>query len=102
HGVDPLRIVALIERRAVGIDVAALHALDQSDMAAHVARQPRVRRRMDVLRAHAVADLEARRSLRRPRERAARHDALDALQRELAALERLAGPQRAAGGELVG
>ena len=58
--VEPLRIVALADARRVGKHVAAVDALDHADLAARVARQPRVRRRMDVLGAHAVARLEAR------------------------------------------
>ena len=66
HGVEPLRVVALAHRGAVGKHMGAVHALDRADLAAHIARQPRVGRRMDVLGAHAVARLVARRPLGGP------------------------------------
>jgi hypothetical protein len=46
--------------------------------------------------------LEARGRGRRPCERAARHDSRNGVSREFAALQRLAGTQRAASGKLVG
>ena len=61
HGVEPLRVLAEALGVAVGEDVAAVDALDRPDLAARVAREPRVRVRVEVPRAHAVADGEARR-----------------------------------------
>ena len=52
-------------------------ALDDADMAAHVARQPCMRGRMDVPGAHTIAGLELRGRLRIAPELAAHHDALD-------------------------
>ena len=75
HRVEPLRIVALIGRDRVRIHVAAVAHLDHADLVAGVARQPRVRRRMDVLGAHPVARLELLRALRLAVERAARQPA---------------------------
>ena len=63
--------------------------LDHADMAARVARQPGVRRRMNVPGADAIARFELGRRGRRPSEFAAHHDALDIIKGELAVLERL-------------
>ena len=61
HGVKPLRIFAGAGRMAVGKDVTAAHMLDDADMSAHIARQPRVCRRVHGLRAHAIAGRKPRR-----------------------------------------
>src|SRR2546426_7023521 len=48
-------------RVLVGQDEDAVIAIDHADLVARVTRQARVARRVQVLRAHAVAGLEARR-----------------------------------------
>ena len=58
HGIEPLRVLAGALRVAVGKNVKADDALDDAGTPAHVARQPRVRRRIDVFGAHFVARLE--------------------------------------------
>src|SRR5262249_47972312 len=99
-GVEPLRVVALVDGHRVRKGVAAVHQFDHAETPACVARQAGVRGRMDVLRAHAIARLEAGRRLRLPVERAARHPLLDDVRRELAR-ERLAAARRAAGRNLL-
>src|SRR5262249_29950226 len=94
HGVEPLRIVAPVGGDRIRERMAAVHELDHADASAGIARQPGMRRRMDVLGPHPVARLEARRPLRLPEERAARHALLDHLGGELAP-ERLRRVQRA-------
>src|SRR6476620_4689607 len=66
HGVKPLRILALAGGDGVRKDVRAMQTLHHTDTAARVAWQTRVRRWMNVLRAHVVADFEARGRARRP------------------------------------
>src|ERR1035437_3617001 len=55
RGVEPLRIFASTSGVAVGKDMTAQHAFDDADMPAHIARQPRMGRRMDHLGADAIA-----------------------------------------------
>src|ERR1700722_14213208 len=64
-------------------------ALDHADMAARVARQPRVGLGVDVFGAHPIARFEFCRPGRSTAELAAHHDALDIIELELAVLERL-------------
>jgi hypothetical protein len=59
HRVEPLRIFALTHSVAVGKDVSTMKQLDYADMTADIARQPRVRRRIDHLHPNAVAYCEA-------------------------------------------
>ena len=40
--------------------MAAANGFDDADMAARITRQPRMRRRVDIFRAYAVADRKAR------------------------------------------
>jgi hypothetical protein len=54
-GVEPLRIVALVDCDRVRERVAAADERDDAETAAGIARQPGVRQRMDVLRPHPVA-----------------------------------------------
>src|SRR5918994_7902875 len=55
HRVKPLRILALADRNRVRKDVRPMQSLDHTDTAARVTRQTRVRLRMNIFRAHAVA-----------------------------------------------
>jgi hypothetical protein len=77
-------------------------AFDHADMAARVARQPRVGARMNVPGAHPIARLEFCRRGRRASELAAHHDALDIRESELAPLERFRGLHRVAGCDIGG
>src|SRR5260370_29728470 len=67
-GVEPLRAVALVDRERIGKGVATVHQLDDAEPAARVARQPGMRRRMNVPRAHAIARPETSGRLRLPEE----------------------------------
>src|SRR5262249_46396786 len=98
--IEPLRIFALVYGDRVGEDVAAAHGFDHADAVARVARQARMRRRMNVLGAHSITRLEPRRRLRRPRVRAAR-DNIGHVARGQFAFERFARAQRVAGREFV-
>ena len=82
--------------------MAAEVTLDHADMAACVAWQPGVRRRMNVPGADAIARLELGRRGRRASEFAAHHDALDIIKGELAALERLGRFDRVTRGDFPG
>jgi len=62
-----------------------MQPLDHADVAAGVTRQARVRRGMNIFRAHAVAGFEARGRLRRPSVRAALRNPIHIRQRERAA-----------------
>ena len=62
HGIKPLRIFAFAGSYGVGKDVRAMQALDHAHVAARIARQARMRRWVNVFRAHAVADFERARS----------------------------------------
>src|ERR1044071_8957800 len=77
HRVKPLRILTLAGTDRVGKDMSAVQPLDHTDPVARIARQARMRRRVNVLRAHAVAGFEARRSGRRPAIRTAFCDSPD-------------------------
>src|SRR5436189_126615 len=81
---------------------AAASITQLPDTAAHVARQPRVRHRMNVPGAHPITRLEPRWRGRRAPELAAHHDALDIGEGELAALERLRRLHRMSGGNVLG
>src|ERR1044071_4044466 len=59
HRVKPLRILTLAGTDRVGKDMSAVQPLDHTDPVARIARQARMRRRVNVLRAHAVAGFEA-------------------------------------------
>src|SRR5262245_45955115 len=61
HGIKPLWIFALADSHGVRKHVSAMHALDHAHVSARITRQTRMRRRVDVFRAHAVAHFEARR-----------------------------------------
>src|SRR5215472_17919702 len=71
-GVEPLRILALADGDGVGKDVTAAQRLDYADAVAGVTRQARMRFRVDVFGAHAIAGFKPRWLLRLTRERAAR------------------------------
>src|SRR5262245_30180779 len=58
YGIKPLRIFAFCSGNGIGEYVDAVHALHHSHVSARVAWQARVRSRVDVFRAHAVAYLE--------------------------------------------
>src|SRR5262245_66530947 len=81
--------------------MAAVDELHHADLAAGVARQPGMRRRVDVLRAHPVARFEAGARARLAIERAACQPLLHDVGREIA-VERLARVKSVARGELVG
>ena len=72
HSVKPLRIFPLAKCVGVREDVAAVKALNHSKTTTYIARQPSMRRRMNILRPNAIADAKARRlarwSFRRPAE----------------------------------
>src|SRR5437879_7777300 len=70
HGIEPLRVLARLDRRAIWKDMAALIALDPADMATHVAGQPRLRGGGVVLGGHATPGLKFRGSWGRRAERA--------------------------------
>src|SRR5262245_21559361 len=83
HGIEPLRIVALVDRDRVGERLAAVDELHHADLAAGVARQPGMRRRVDVLGAHPVTGLEASARARLAIERAPCHPLPHDVGREL-------------------
>src|SRR5262249_39381290 len=64
HGVEPLWVLALPERVCVWENVGATQLLHGPDSASDVPRQAGVRRRIDVLCSHPVADAKARGSVR--------------------------------------
>src|SRR6185312_12063718 len=101
-GVEPLRVLAGLHRSRVRKDVTAMIALHYADMAADVAWQPRVGRRVNVFRAHAIAGLEFRGGGSLAAELAAHHHALDINQRELAVLEQLWRLRRVPGSHFLG
>src|SRR4051812_41266002 len=82
--------------------MTAVTTLDDADVAADVARQPGVRDRMNVFRAHAITRRKFRRPGRRAPELAAHHDALDIVDFELAVLERLWRLHRVASSDVLG
>src|SRR6185437_3015361 len=100
-GIEPLRIVALALRGAVRKHMAAVDALDDPGVAAGVTRQARMRDRIDVPGANAVADGEHRRRGWVAPEAAAYRDARNVVHGKLAALERRILPQRVAGRNFV-
>src|SRR6185437_1935413 len=97
----PLRILAGFVGRRIRKHLDTMVALDDADMAAHVARQPCMRGRMDVPGAHTIAGLELRGRLRIAPELAAHHDALDVGSGELAALQRLGRRRCVPFGDLI-
>src|SRR5215472_1367803 len=68
HRVEPLWVLARPNRGAIRKYVATANRLDRAELAACVARQTGMCRGMNVLSAHNVTLLEARRGRRRPTE----------------------------------
>src|SRR6516164_5488818 len=99
HCIEPLRVLAGADRGSVGKDVAPAHRLDDAELAAGIAREAGMLRRMDVFGPYCVAYLEARRTRRGPIEMREGHR-LRIVECHLA-VEPNARPQRAAGGDLV-
>src|SRR5690348_7410083 len=99
-GVKPLRVLALAEHDRIRIDVTAADRLDHADAVARIARQARMRSRVDVLRAYLVAGFEASRRSLFAVVRPALHRIVDLGGNELA-LDRLRGMERMPGLQFV-
>ena len=80
----------------------AVQALDHADTPARIARQTRMRRRMNVFGAHAIADFESRGRRRWPPIGASARHFFYISEGERPTGEILRGAQRAPGGDLVG
>src|SRR6516225_5630044 len=95
--IEPLRILAGADRGSVGKDVAPAHRLEHAELAAGIAREAGMRRRMDFFGPYCVACLEARRTRRPPIKMREGHR-LRIVECHLA-VKPNARPQRAAGGD---
>src|SRR5262245_61488518 len=63
YAVDVLRLLTRTVRVGVGKDARGVDEMDRAALAAHVARQPGMPRRLHVAGPHRLADREARRAL---------------------------------------
>jgi hypothetical protein len=59
-------VLSPFDRDRIRKNVAAVYPLYYADVSAHVSRQPRVRLRVDIFCAHALADRETHGRWRRP------------------------------------
>ena len=60
HSIEPLRIFPQAKGVGVRENVAAMQALNHSEVTTYIARQPSVRHRMNILRPNPVADTKTR------------------------------------------